>query len=150
MKTIEMMLLDDIKISRGFLLPKEEKMDKCRRYYAENGKLDREIVVNSSGTLIDGYVGYLVLKENGVAVTKVTRGSKKQKIYIAGHHDGNPKEYWWVVSKKTEGMEFAKPGATMVVSRRAETNVATINRVEQLSEPPVSMRMERVIRVLDE
>ena len=62
------MNISSIKISDTFAnsTPRESKMKECRDFWNENHKQDRYIVVNYNDMLIDGYVQYLVLKENGV------------------------------------------------------------------------------------
>lgn len=62
------MSISDIKVSDTFAnsIPKESKMRECRDFWNKNHKQDRYIVVNYNNVLIDGYVQYLVLKENGV------------------------------------------------------------------------------------
>lgn len=62
------MSISDIKVSDTFAnsTPRESKMKECRDFWNKNHKQDRYIVVNYNNVLIDGYVQYLVLKENGV------------------------------------------------------------------------------------
>lgn len=69
------MKLSKIKIRSDFAAtkPRQEKMNLCRYCYKRCGKLDREIVINKDNVLVDGYVGYLVLLENGVKRSKIKR-----------------------------------------------------------------------------
>ena len=62
------MKLSDIKISSAFAetVPSEKKMKECRDNWNTFERQDRWIVVDQNGYLIDGYVMFLVLKENGV------------------------------------------------------------------------------------
>ena len=62
------MKLSEIKISNAFAstTPREDKVKVCRNYWEENHEQDRDIIVNKNNVLIDGYVQYLVLKENGI------------------------------------------------------------------------------------
>jgi len=62
------MKLSDIKIKESFAIttPKVEKMEECRNNCNTYHRQDRYIVVNNDKELIDGYIQYLVLKENGV------------------------------------------------------------------------------------
>lgn len=59
--------LSDIIITKRFLNcpPKEKKLNKIRRYYSEYGVIDKPIIINKKNVLIDGYIRYIVLKENG-------------------------------------------------------------------------------------
>lgn len=52
--------------------PSPEKIMRSQSFYAENKKLDREIVVKESLTLEDGYVGYLVAGFNNLNYVEVT------------------------------------------------------------------------------
>ena len=60
------MKLSDIKISDAFTRThvSERKLQKCRDYFEKFGKPDREIVVASDEILTDGYIMYLIYKEN--------------------------------------------------------------------------------------
>lgn len=64
----KIMLIDEIKIPEAFkrFAPKESKMSKCRRIFNDKGYIDRQIVLDKTGMLIDGYVGYLVCREHNV------------------------------------------------------------------------------------
>ena len=60
--------LSDIKISKSFAntVPKEKKMEECRKVWREQHRQDRYIVVNKDNVLVDGYIQYLVLKDAGI------------------------------------------------------------------------------------
>lgn len=64
---MKLIALSDIIITERFLNnpPKEKKLNKIRRYYSEFGVVDKPIIINKKNVLIDGYIRYLVLKENG-------------------------------------------------------------------------------------
>jgi hypothetical protein len=63
----QVMKLEDIKISSWFsnTTPCSDKIKTCYENYKLNGKM-KEIIVNKTGVLLDGYVGYLVCKMFGV------------------------------------------------------------------------------------
>ena len=65
MKTMK---LSDIKIKDSFANsnPQIRKIEECRNYWNENHEQDRYLVVNHKDELIDGYIQYLILKENNV------------------------------------------------------------------------------------
>ena len=50
--------------------PRQYKIDKIRNYYLEYGCVDKPVTVNGNNVLIDGYIRYLVLKENGAMYAK--------------------------------------------------------------------------------
>ena len=104
--------LSSIKIPASYAatIPSEEKMEKQRKKY-EAGKLDKRIVVNTDGFLIDGYIKYLILKENNIKETKVKivkvrkgdnsntpesyRNTKTTYIYGKHPNDKSEKIYTW-------------------------------------------------------
>ena len=67
------MKLSDIKISEAFAnsIPSEEKLNECRNNWNQCNRQDRYIVVNRENELIDGYIQYLVLKENNVEEVEI-------------------------------------------------------------------------------
>ena len=75
------MKLVDIKISEAFAnsIPSEEKMNECRNNWNQWHRQDRYIVVNPDNVLIDGYIQYLVLKENNVEEAEVKISTKRKK-----------------------------------------------------------------------
>ena len=76
--------LSDIKIKNSFAssVPREEKMKECREFWNDNHMQDRYIVVDYNNVLVDGYIQYLVLKENNVEVAEIRVSDKKRKQYI--------------------------------------------------------------------
>lgn len=150
------MQVSDIKVPRQFAntTPNQEKMERCREYYSEHGLLDRDIVVNRGGKLKDGYIGLLVLIENGVHETEVVVDTNSYKkcatTYVFGRHAEQPKEYCWRVTKNTQGIENLKIGNHALVKTARGVQTAMIVRIEQLENPPIKRTIKRVIRCLDE
>lgn len=64
--------LTDIVINEPFASskPRNGKLDRIRKYYEEYGSIDRPLIVNHNNILLDGYIRYLVLKENDAEYTK--------------------------------------------------------------------------------
>ena len=108
--------LNEIIVPQCFLdtIPKEEKMEECRNVWKAFGVQDRYIVINNDKELIDGYIQYLVLKENNVNKGIEVRISDEKKqnlqrknlsylfdngIFVFGFHpqDKTMKEYCWKV-----------------------------------------------------
>ena len=60
--------ISDIIITEAFVNshPSEEKVQKYRREFAETGKQSKFLVINKYNVLMDGYIQYLILKENGI------------------------------------------------------------------------------------
>lgn len=147
--------MTEIKVPHWFLHPKETKLTECRDYYARNGKLNREIVVNSYGVIKDGYIGYLILLENGVTETEVTMVLPKQQadsyrtqptMYVYGKHKLRLKEYTWRVTSQTKGVENLKVGSCVLVSTQYGEKVVEVTKIETLDKPPVKHRVKRVLK----
>ena len=85
------MRLSEIKIPADFesSIPNTNKYEKCKKYYKETGNQDRYIVVDENNVLVDGYIMYLVLKNNGekfgdsrrITLRKHTYTDKRRKKY---------------------------------------------------------------------
>ena len=157
------MKLADIIISEAFRErpPAESKMDVCREYFREYGKLDRSIVVSHEGVLIDGYIGYLVLLENGVKEYDVQtseislyRESKDyhntSTTYVYGQHGNKKGEYVWRVTPKTKFSEHLAVGGRAMVDTKQGFKVITITNIKTLNEPPVKGAVKKVIKCLIE
>ena len=76
--------LSDIVIREEFAnsTPRKSKIDRIRAYYEEYGGIDKPLTINKWNVLLDGYIRYLILKENGAEYAKcqIARRAKK-KIY---------------------------------------------------------------------
>lgn len=60
--------LSEIIITEAFANshPSDEKVDKYRKEFAKTGKQSKFLVINKYNVLMDGYIQYLILKENGI------------------------------------------------------------------------------------
>lgn len=167
MKTMK---LSEIKISNAFAVttPREDKVNACREYWEENHEQDRDIVVNKDNVLVDGYVQYLVLKENSVENADVVKlGCKKMFMsreykrkrkyvklsykretttYIFGMHPkSNMKEYVWRVPISWKGWENdLLPGDRIWVHTKYGIKPIIITRIEWLDKCPVNMDVKKV------
>lgn len=83
--------LSEIKINEEFssTKPSNIKVQECRKFWAKNHKQDRYLVVNKDGYLIDGYIQYLILKENKVDEAEIqisnvrkNKWKRMEKIHI--------------------------------------------------------------------
>lgn len=86
-----MMRLEDIIIKESFAntTPRAIKMKECRDYWKEHQSQDRYIVVDRNNVLVDGYVMYLVLKENGIEEAEIRIGKMKEKRLKRWHRKTN-------------------------------------------------------------
>ena len=90
------MKLVDIKISDAFAnsIPSEKKLNECRNNWTQYNRQDRYIVVNPDNVLIDGYIMYIVLKENGIEEAEVkTSTRRKKRWYRKNVEDWNVPHY---------------------------------------------------------
>lgn len=169
-KKVKVMKLDDIKIKKSFTenIPREGKMEECRKFWEMCNKQDRYIVVNRKGYLIDGYVQYLILKENGIENVEVRVGNNKKKIwkrrslnslscdeykeqntiYIYGIHprDKFKIERVWRVPNTWIGWENnLLTGDRIIVSTKNGLAPIIITKIECLDKPPVDTPIKRVV-----
>ena len=163
------MKLSEIKISNAFTAttPKDDKLNACRNYWKENHEQDRDIVVNKNNVLIDGYIQYLVLKENGVGevfvkklgkkkIHKYVKKNKEHKepayknsttTYISGIHlnGRTDKEYIWRVPNSWKGWENdLLPGDVILVRTKYGVKPITITNIEWKNKCPIDMRVKKV------
>ena len=73
--------LSEIKITRNFAetTPNPEKVQKCREYYTEHQEQMKPITVDHKNILRDGYIQYLILKENNVEEATIIRKKKNKR-----------------------------------------------------------------------
>ena len=164
------MRLSDIKISKSFAAttPKEEKMNICRDFWNNNYKQIKDIVINKDNILVDGYVQYLILKENNVENADVVKLSRKKVLinrehkrkreyvepsykrevttYIFGMHPKyRTKEYVWRVPISWKGWENdLLPGDRIWVHTKYGIKPIIITRIEWLDRCPVNMKIKKV------
>ena len=129
------MRLSEIKIPEEFKnsTPNVNKYFKCDKYYMETGRQDRYLIVDENNVLMDGYIMYLVLVNNGaeygetrilnlnghsytwkkrkrygrlVPKEKAITYKKKPTVYVYGKHPnrGDQKEYVWRLPQTWEDM----------------------------------------------
>lgn len=162
--------MSDIKVPKSFAstTPKEEKMSVCRAFWNNNHKQIKDIVVNKYNILVDGYVQYLILKENNVENADVVKLRTKKpfvhKRYKRRHHEASSykketttyifgihpdsklqKEYVWRVPVSWKGWENdLLPGDRIWVHTEYGIKPITITRIEWLDKCPVNMKVKKV------
>lgn len=165
------MKLDDIKISPIFAKtsPKEHKMDECRKIWNDYHLQDRYIVVNRNNVLIDGYVQYLILKENGVENAQVVVSDRRREkwyrkntvgmdnlryrttptTYIYGTHlnSEDTKQYIWRVPESWGNWsEKVQIGDTILCATKFGCSPVVVDKVEILDKCPVQFKVKRVCK----
>ncbi len=164
------MKLSDIKIKEAFAIttPKEEKMEKCRNNWNTYHKQDRYLVVNNNNELIDGYIQYLVLKENGMEEAEIEIYNKRKKrwyrknvkaralphyrneetTYIYGvHPNGNcTKEFMWRVPKNWKWFaENVQVGDSIYCKTKFGIAPVIVTKIEVSYKCPVDFVVKRVV-----
>lgn len=134
------MKLSEISIPKRFLCttPSQRKLNECRKSFFGHSELDRELVVDESNTLTDGYVGYLVLMENGVDEYPVTQVSSPY-IIVAAVHPGRQKAYYWRTTKTTRNVDLLAPGATAWVNTSQGRQVVEVVQTYTKANAPVAV-----------
>ena len=169
------MKLSDIKIKRSFenSVPNDYKIVQCREYWKQHHQYLHNIVVNNNNYLVDGYIQYLVLKENSKEDVTVKdfdkkvrkrrkpniRKSDKKKVksyrdtetlYVFGIHPRGTKERVWRVPNKfqKEWEEILNIGDILMVKTKRGNALIKVTRIEKLSECPVEIPVKRVVERL--
>ena len=167
------MKLSDIKINNAFAntTPKENKMNECRNNWNNYHLQDRYLVVNTDGFLIDGYVQYLVLKENNIEDAEVKISNRRKKrwyrknvedwnvphyrnettTYVYGVHPNSKsgKEFVWRVPKSwselgwEDGLDI---GDEILVTTKFGIKHIVITKIEISDKCPVNMPVKRVVK----
>lgn len=148
------MKISDIKIQSNFksTTPSEKKLLECRQYFNKYGKIDRDIVIDKDGYLVDGYVGYLVLRENNIKNVKVVLSNNRHHygnkyVYVFGCHSNNGREYVWRVPNKSK-FKNIKVGSNVLVQTKFGIKMITVKRIKALYLPPVTIPIKKVVRCL--
>lgn len=167
------MKLSEIRIKGSFekSVPNEYKLLQCREYWEQHGFYLHDIVVNDKEYLVDGYIQYLVLKENDIedvvvkdfdkkvykrTKSKVRKSGKKkvksyrdtETLYIFGVHPKGIKERVWRVPNKfqKEWESILSVGDIVMVKTKRGNAPIKITRIEKLSECPVDMSVKKVVK----
>ena len=163
------MKLSDIKISEAFAnsIPSNKKLNECRNNWNQWNRQDRYIVVNRENELIDGYIMYIVLKENGIEEAEVKTSTRRKKrwyrknvedwniphykneatTYIYGTHPNSKdtKTYMWRVPKSwTNWTDNIQIGDTIICSTKNGCAPVVVNKVEIRNECPIDIPVKKV------
>ncbi len=162
--------LSDIKIKESFAItiPNEEKMRECKNNWNIYHRQDRYIVINANRELIDGYIMYLVLKENCVEEADIKVSNKRKErwyrknikdwavphyrneetTYIYGVHPNSicTKEFMWRVPKGwTWFAENIQVGDSILCGTRFGVSPVIVTKIEVLDRCPVGFVVKRVV-----
>lgn len=127
------MSIDSILIPEDFAAhpPGIEKLNLCRENFKENGFLDRDIVVDWNNMLKDGYVGYIVLKENNIRAVSVKLCDPCRGTLVYGiHPGGDGREYVWRIVDVTEGKENLEVGGRAIVRTKYGDKEIVVTKID--------------------
>lgn len=126
--------------------PSEHKLKKCREEYSK-GVLDRDLVINKNNVLVDGYVLYCVLKENGYVgdiKVEINPFYDISTTYVFGKHPGDDKERVWYINMSYSKVKD-KVGQIATVQTRKGNQPITVTRIERLKNPPIQGIIRKVV-----
>lgn len=157
MKSIK---LSDIVISSAFAdsVPSEQKIQKYRSRFAETKVQSKYLVLDQNNVLVDGYIQYLILKENNVEEAKYVRSGKfcnkkkptyrtQKTTYIYGTHPNSKctKEFVWRVPKGwIDFAENVKVGDKIYCKTKFGVAPVVVSRIEVNSLCPVDVPVRKV------
>ena len=162
--------LSKIKIKEEFTktTPNVAKMQECRDNWEEYGTQDRYIVINPHGYLIDGYIQYLVLKENNIEEAEIKIAYKKKgcwkrknmsiygepsyrtepTTYIYGIHPNSncDKEFMWRIPKSYTWMaDNLQVGDTVLCGTKFGVSPVIVTKIETLDKCPIELVVKKVV-----
>lgn len=147
--------IDTIRISNAFQRthPSDVKLKECSDYWNKYHKQSKMIVLSKNNVLIDGYIQYLILKENNEKIAEVEQSEyqKEWTTYIYGiHQNGNGKEYVWKVPKFWKGWENdLLPGDSILVKTKYGIKEIIVTKIEWLDECPIDKKVKNVYKKIE-
>lgn len=154
MKKIRM---SDIIITEAFANshPSEEKVQKYRKEFAKTGKQSKFLVINKYNVLMDGYIQYLILKENGIEEVEYIRSNRKNvenyrnemTTYIYGKHENSncDKKFVWRVPKNWNDFNV-NIGDKIFCYTKFGIAPVIVTKVERLEKCPTDLRVKKVAK----
>jgi len=142
--------------------PSEYKMDCRRKWWNKNRTQQKWLVLDRDNVLLDGYIQYLILKENNVEEAKFIRRKSFGKdenradyrtistTYIYGVHINSNcnKEFCWRVPASWSGWEKnLQIGDTILCRTKFGFSPVIVTRIEVLDKCPVDFKVKKVARM---
>ena len=156
--------LSSIKIPKSYAVttPSEKKVKTKRKKYRK-GKL-RAITINTDGFLINGYINYLILKENNVEDAEVNIVDIKKNdnrnvsesyrniktTYIYGKHpnDKSEKIYMWRIPNAESWRKFSEtvlPEDLIFCKTKFGCSPVIVQAVQTVDKCPVEFPVRKVL-----
>lgn len=156
--------LSSIKIPKSYAVttPSEKKVRTKRKKYRK-GKL-RAITINTDGFLINGYIDYLILKENNVEDAEVNIVDIKKNnnsnvpesyrntmtTYIYGKHpnDKSEKIYTWQIPNAESWRKFSEtvlPNDLIFCKTKFGCSPVIVQAIQTVDKCPVEFPVKKVL-----
>mgnify|MGYP000164183332 FL=1 len=156
--------LSSIKIPKSYAVttPSEKKVRTKRKKYRK-GKL-RAITINTDGFLINGYINYLILKENNVEDAEVNIVDIKKNdnsnapesyrntrtTYIYGKHPNNKSEkiYTWRIPNAESWRKFSEmvlPDDLIFCKTKFGCSPVIVQAIQTVDKCPVDFPVKKVL-----
>lgn len=152
--------LSEIVISSAFAasVPSEQKVQKYKSRFAKTGKQSRYLVLDNENVLVDGYIQYLILKENNVEEAYYIKCGKfgekkkptyrtKNTTYVYGTHPNSKctKEFVWRVPESwSEFTENIKVGDTIYCKTKFGVAPVVVSKIKVSDLCPVDIPVRKV------
>lgn len=159
--------IDEIIVTDAFRnsKPSDEKMKKHRTYWNQHHTQQKFITLNERNILTDGYIQYLILKENNIKWAGVEIVKKKNPftityndyehentVYVFGKHinSRSKNEYVWrIPKKKTRLAKKVQVGDIVMCNTKYGKAPVQITNIKVLSSPPIEMEIKTVACICD-
>lgn len=156
--------LSSIKIPKSYAVttPSEKKVRTKRKKYRK-GKL-KAITINTDGFLINGYINYLILKENNVEDAEVNIVDIKKNdnsnvpesyrntrtTYIYGKHSNNKSEkiYTWRIPNAESWRKFSEmvlPDDLIFCKTKFGCSPVIVQAIQTVDKCPVEFPVKKVL-----
>lgn len=137
--------------------PNYKKVREYCRKFIKNGGQTKPIVIDENFVLKDGYIQYLLLKENNIedAKVRIKRVKVKNKsykqvttTYVSGIHPNSKcdEEYTWRLPNCMKNIHIEK-GDTVYCHTKFGISPVIVTKVEVLDKPPIKGDIKKVCNV---
>lgn len=147
-KNVVMVDISEIIISNAFRdsSPRQEKINRRKEYYRQNGTIDTPIKITDKGLLVDGYTRYIAAKECGADLVPCVVLKPFRFIHAVHNHGG--KIYTW----KFIGIDISVGDVVLVqclVHNKIRYKPVTVTEVYDSQEENI-FKVRNVVKVLQE
>lgn len=146
--------LSDIIVPNWFKVstPSGKKMEWVRTYFNKHGVIDCNLVITKNNVLVDGYIRYLVLLENGVKEAPYIIGKERPPetvTLISAKFSNSEKDYTWRIPYKKAAELDIHIGDTVIVETeyygKRRTKKVVVDKIYE-SEDYNDLKRKRVLK----